>query len=161
MHSLVRQANLTPRNVALGCNVPMFRTTIPNARSGPFGGELVVSMRPYRPDQLAAVAAITARYPGAHGGPVHWGDPAAIGIPEGRLAEPDWGDHVEVRPGEVPVFWACGVTPHAALLRARLPLAITHAPGHMLVTDLLDAELEVPSGAATTSSIDFTSVLAE
>lgn len=133
--------HLTPRNVEAKCNVPMYRTNIRNVPSGPFGGELVVSMRPYPADQLAKVAAITARYPGAHGGPVHWGDAMELGI---DLGKPDWGDTVEIREGEVPVFWACGVTPHAALLSARLPLAITHSPGHMLVADLVDSELEVP-----------------
>lgn len=149
------EAKLTPRNVEAGCNVPMFRTNIRNASSGPFGGELVVSMRPYPPEAIEAVTAITSRYPGAHGGPVHWGDPAVVGIDASRLSRPDWGEAVEIRPGEVPVFWACGVTPHSALLGARLPLAITHSPGHMFMTDLVDAELEVPRGVETTSAIDF------
>jgi uncharacterized protein YcsI (UPF0317 family) len=155
------EANLTPRNVELGRNVPMYRTNIRNAPSGPFGGQLVVSMRPYRPEALEAVTAITSRYPGAHGGPVHWGDPADLGIDQLRLSRPDWGEAVEIRPGEVPVFWACGVTPHSALLQAKLPLAITHSPGHMFMTDLIDAELEVPGDLETTSAIDFTNVLAE
>lgn len=154
-------ANLTPRNVEMGCNVPMYRTNILNAPSGPFGGELVVSMRPYRPEVLDTVTAITSRYPGAHGGPIHWGDPSEIGIEESRLSSPDFGNAVEIRQGEVPVFWACGVTPHSALLSAKLPLAITHAPGHMFMTDLIDTELEVPNGAETDSAIDFTGVLAE
>lgn len=74
---------------------------------------------------------------------MHWGDPAALGLSASRLAAPDWGDAVSIRAGEVPAFWACGVTPQLALMAAKLPLAITHAPGHMLVCDLLDAELEV------------------
>jgi len=148
--------------------VPMFRTTVPNLKSGPFGGVLVVSMRPYLPHQLRAVEAITSAFPGAHGGPVHWGDPWELGIgeappsastgdgggskvvetPEARtarwrraLASPDFGDAVELQDREIPVFWACGVTPQTALMAAKLPFAITHAPGHMFVTDVLIDEL--------------------
>ena len=100
-------------------------------------------MRPYLPEQLPNVDALTSAYPGAHGGPVHWGDPSALGLTTAQLSEPCWGEPVEIRPGEVPVFWACGVTPQAALQEARLPLAITHAPGHMFICDLQDAELKV------------------
>jgi uncharacterized protein YcsI (UPF0317 family) len=87
-----------------------------------------------------AATCVCARFPRAHGAPVHFGDPAAIGI--ASLANPEFGDAVEVRAGEVPVFWACGVTPQTALMQARLPLAITHKPGHMFLTDLSDADLE-------------------
>ena len=121
----------------------MYLTDVPNAAVGPFGGRLVVSMRPYRPDQIARVAEITSRYPGAHGGPVHWGNHGELGIAD--LSAPDFGDAVTIKPGEVPVFWACGVTPQAALAEAALPLAVTHAPGHMLVTDVREAALEVPA----------------
>ena len=91
------------------------------------------------PAELVDVAsAVTERFPAVHGGPVYAGDPAGLGIAD--LATPDFGDPVLVWPGDVPVFWACGVTPQAALMRARLPFAITHAPGYMLVTDRGDSE---------------------
>jgi uncharacterized protein YcsI (UPF0317 family) len=134
-------AGLPPRHMEQGCNVPMYRTSVSNTRVGPFGGHLVVSMRPYSPRKLGLVREITSRYPGAHGGPIHWGDPSAIGVCID--GEPDFGDKVVVRDDEVPVFWACGVTPQEALRAARLPFAITHAPGHMFVADLVDSELEV------------------
>ncbi|PKP61971.1 MAG: hypothetical protein CVT86_08415, partial [Alphaproteobacteria bacterium HGW-Alphaproteobacteria-8] len=113
---------------------PMYRTTIQTTPVGPFGGGMVVSMRPFAAADVDRASAISARYPNAHGGPVHVGDPAAIGIAD--LDRPDWGDAVPVGAGEVPVFWACGVTPQAAILRARPALAITHAPGHMLIADV-------------------------
>ena len=112
-----------------------------NAVSGPFGGELVVSMRPYREEHLAEVQSITGKYPGAHGAPVHWGDPAEIGITD--IGSTDYGDPVELKEGELPVFWACGVTPQTALESAKLPVAITHSPGYMMLCDLLDDELLV------------------
>lgn len=143
-------AGLPPRHVEEAKNVPMFKTNVPNRRVGAFAGELVVSMRPYRPEQLEAVAALTSAYPGAHGGPVHWGDPAAIGIDPAKLGTPDWGEPIDVRPGEVPVFWACGVTPQIALMQAKLPLAVTHAPGHMFVCDVTDDELLVATPADAT-----------
>ncbi len=138
-------AGLEPRHLARGTNVPMYETDIRNNPSGPFGGNLVVSMRPFADEAACRRAdAITARYPGAHGGPIHWGAPEDIGIDGGRLragAVPDWGDAVDVHDGEVPCFWACGVTPQSALVEARLPLAISHAPGHMFVCDLIDEDL--------------------
>ena len=134
-------AGYPPRHVEAGTNVAMYVTNVENAASGPFGGRLVVSMRPYAPEAVPAVAALTEAYPAAHGGPVHWGDPAALGI--GDLSAPDFGDAVRVAPGEVPVFWACGVTPQSALAEAALPLCVTHAPGHMFVCDLVDEALRV------------------
>ena len=98
----------------------------------------------YLPESVEAVADITSRYPGAHGGPIHWGDPAELGL---DLASPDWGDAVTVREGEIPVFWACGVTPQTAIEEACLPLAITHAPGHMFICDITDQDLDVTRGA--------------
>jgi uncharacterized protein YcsI (UPF0317 family) len=97
---------------------------------------MVVSMRPVPADRVAAAVQVTSRYPAVHGAPVHVGSPEAIGI--GDLAKPDFGDPVEARDGDVPVFWACGVTPQVALASARPPFAITHAPGHMFITDVLD-----------------------
>jgi uncharacterized protein YcsI (UPF0317 family) len=117
----------------------MYRTSIPTVAAGPFAGPLVVSMRPMTPADAIRAIQVTSRFPSVHGAPVHFGDPAAIGI--GDLGRPDYGDAVEVRHGEVPVFWACGVTPQAALLAARPPVAVTHAPGCMLVTDRLNVEL--------------------
>jgi uncharacterized protein YcsI (UPF0317 family) len=129
-------AGLPVRHVQEGRNVPMFRTSIPCESAGRFAGPMVVSMRPYLPEQVDRVAEITARYPRMHGGPIHVGDPAAIGIE--NLARPDFGDPVTVAPGELPVFWACGVTPQLALAAAAPDLAITHSPGCMFVTDWRD-----------------------
>ena len=127
-------AGIPLRHVERDRTVPMFRTAIPLVPSGPFGGEMVVSMRPVAGGRVADAAEISAAFPQAHGAPVHAGDPAAIGVAD--LSRPDWGDAVDVRPGEVPVFWACGVTPQNVLLRARLPLVVTHEPGCMLIADL-------------------------
>ena len=122
------------RHVEQGRNVPMFVTECRPA--GIFRGRLVVSMRPVPLDRVAAAAQVTARYPAVHGAPVHVGSPAALGIAD--LSKPDFGDPVDVQDGDVPVFWACGVTPQVALARARPPFAITHAPGHMFITDVPD-----------------------
>jgi uncharacterized protein YcsI (UPF0317 family) len=133
-------ARLPVRHIEQGLNVPMYNTNRPCRPAGGFSGPLVVSMRPMTPEQAVAANRVCARFPRAHGAPVHFGDPAAIGIND--LSRPDYGDAVDLRPGESPVFWACGVTPQAALLHAQLPLAITHRPGHMFLTDLRDTELE-------------------
>ena len=127
-------AGVPLRHLERGVNVAMYVTTIETSPAGPFGGGMVVSMRPIKRRDLARVSDITAAAAQAHGAPVHHGDPAAIGIAD--LARPDFGDAVPVASDEVPVFWACGVTPQVALGRAGLPLAITHRPGSMLVTDL-------------------------
>ncbi len=116
--------------------VPMFRTSIRARPAGPFQGPVVVSMRAIAADRVADVCAISARFPHAHGAPVHVGDPAVIGIAD--ITCPDWGDAAPIPAGHVPVFWACGVTPQAAIAAARPPLCITHQPGHMLITDLPD-----------------------
>jgi uncharacterized protein YcsI (UPF0317 family) len=127
------------RHVEQGRNVAMFRTNVATVPAGRFHGPLVVTMRPLKAADAIRAVQITSRYPAVHGAPVHLGDPALIGITD--LSKPDYGDAVDVRPDEIPVFWACGVTPQAALVRAKLPLAITHAPGSMLVTDLLNHQL--------------------
>ncbi len=132
-HALLR-AGLPVRNIEANATVPMFRTNVGTKPVGPFRGPLVVSMRPIPDDRVDEARAISARYPWAHGAPVHVGDPGKIGITD--LTAPDWGTPSEIRTGEVPVFWACGVTPQTALLNAALPFSITHRPGHMLVTDL-------------------------
>lgn len=133
------RAGIPVRHVALGRNVPMFRTNIRCTPAGRFSGTLVVTMRPLSPADAARAAAITARLPQVHGGPVHQGDPAALGIAD--LGRPDYGDPVPVEPGEVPVFWACGVTPQVALAQARPPIAVTHSPGCMLMTDVTEDDL--------------------
>ncbi len=130
---------LAIRHIACGVNVPMFRTNIACAPAGPFHGPLVVTMRPYKAADAIRAVQITSRFPAVHGAPVHLGDPALIGIHD--LSKPDYGDAVEIKAGEIPVFWACGVTPQAALTQAKLPFAITHAPGCMLVTDLRNSKL--------------------
>jgi uncharacterized protein YcsI (UPF0317 family) len=127
---------LPVRHVEQGVNVPMFRTSRPCHPAGPFSGPLVVSMRPMTPEQAIRATQVTSRYPGVHGAPVHVGDPAALGIAD--LDAPHYGDPVEIRPGEVPVFWACGVTPQAVAVASRPALMLTHAPGHMFVTDVPD-----------------------
>ena len=127
------------RHVRQGRNVAMYRTNLATAPAGPFAGPLVVTMRPFSPAHAIRAVQITSRFPAVHGAPVHIGDPRQIGIED--LAQPHYGDAVDVRPGEVPVYWACGVTPQAALVQARLPFAITHAPGAMLVSDLLNQQL--------------------
>jgi uncharacterized protein YcsI (UPF0317 family) len=114
-------------------NVPMYRTNCECVSVGPFHGPLVVSMRPMTPAQAGEAARITSGFPKAHGAPIHIGEPSAIGI--ASVDHPDYGDAVDIHPGEVPVFWACGVTPQAVAKVARPELLITHKPGHMFVTD--------------------------
>jgi uncharacterized protein YcsI (UPF0317 family) len=132
---------LEVRNLSQGLNVPMYRTNIDCHRSGPFAGKMVVSMRPFRAADAIRAIQICSRFPAVHGAPIHLGDPQLIGI--NKLAQPDFGDAVHIEPGEIPVFWACGVTPQVALQQARLPLAITHSPGCMLVTDMRNSQLAV------------------
>ncbi|MHB8645765.1 MAG: putative hydro-lyase [Thermomicrobiales bacterium] len=138
-HALLR-AGIRLRHVEQRTNVPMFRTAIPCIPAGRLHGPLVVSMRPIRADQVAHAVRVSSRYQRAHGAPVHIGDPEGLGIAD--LAQPDWGDPLSLKPGEVPVFWACGVTPQAVALTAKVPLMITHAPGHMFITDIPIEHLE-------------------
>lgn len=135
----LQEAGIEVRHIADGGNVPMYRTNRQCRPAGRLHGEMVVSMRPIPAQRVADAVAISARFPAVHGAPVHVGDPAALGIAD--IAKPDFGDPVRMEPGELPVFWACGVTPQAALLAARPPVAVTHAPGCMLVTDRLNVEL--------------------
>lgn len=128
------------RHIEENRNVPMYRTNRLCKSAGRFSGPLVVSMRPMTPRQAIQAVEICTDYPLAHGAPVHWGDPASLGI--ANLKEPDYGDAVTLQPGEIPVFWACGVTPQAALQDAKPTLAITHAPGHMFLTDLRDWQMK-------------------
>ena len=134
----MQRAGLPLRHIEEGRNVPMYRTNVPCAPAGPFAGPLVVSMRPLTPAQSVKAIVVTSRFPQAHGGPVHFGDPAEIGIAD--INRPDFGDAVTIRDGEIPVFWACGVTPQAVLMEAKPEFAITHSPGCMFVTDRLAAD---------------------
>ena len=124
------------RHIDENLTVSMYRTSIETRKAGPFGGPMVVSMRPLTPANAVRACAVTARFPQAHGEPVHIGNPAAIGIE--ALDHPDWGDRVEIESDELPVFWACGVTPQTAIRAAKPSICITHAPGHMLITDVPD-----------------------
>lgn len=133
-------AGVPVRHIEMNCNVPMYRTNIPCQKAGRFSGPLVVSMRPMTAAQTIEATRICARFPRAHGTPIHFGDPTAIGIRD--IGKPDFGDKVEIGTGEQPVFWACGVTPQAALMQAKPPFAITHEPGCMFLTDLRDVQLE-------------------
>lgn len=134
-------AGLPVRHLEHNCMVPVYRTSRRCQPVGIFQGPLVVTMRPMPGHLVSRAVQITARYPAVHGAPVHVGDPAELGIRD--LEKPDYGDAVPVYPGEVPVFWACGVTPQAVAQAARLPWMISHAPGHMFITDRLDRELAV------------------
>jgi uncharacterized protein YcsI (UPF0317 family) len=134
----MQRAGLPLRHIEEGRNVPMYRTNVPCVAAGPFAGPLVVSMRPLTPAQSVKAIVVTSRFPQAHGSPVHFGDPAEIGIAD--INHPDFGDAVTIRDGEIPVFWACGVTPQAVLMEAKPEFAITHSPGCMFVTDQLAAE---------------------
>ena len=137
-HALI-EAGIDLRHVREGKNVAMYRTNIQTTPAGPFHGPLVVSMRPMSPANAIRAVQVTARVPAVHGAPVHIGLPEMIGISD--LGKPDFGDAVEILPGELPVFWACGVTPQAVLMEAAPAFCITHAPGYMLITDLLNNDL--------------------
>lgn len=126
------------RHIEQGSNVPMFVTNIPTIPGGIFSGPLVVTMRSFRKEQIPSVFEISSQFPHAHGTPIYWGDPSKIGIHD--LQKPDYGDAVLVPNDETPVFWACGVTPQAALAMAKPIISITHAPGCMLVTDWTSVE---------------------
>ena len=127
------------RHIACGSNVPMYRTNIPCVPAGVFSGPLVVSMRPLKPRDAIRAVQITSRFPSVHGAPVHLGLPALIGI--ANIGKPDYGDAVPVGADELPVFWACGVTPQAVIAQVKPEFCITHAPGSMLITDLRNTSL--------------------
>jgi len=133
-------AGVSVRHIEENRNVPMYLTNIPCDSAGALKGNMVVSMRPLPREQIVPAVTITAAVPRVHGAPVHIGDPAAIGIAD--IDHPDFGDAVTIRPGETPVFWACGVTPQAMVMVAKPAFAITHAPGHMLITDVLNVSLK-------------------
>jgi uncharacterized protein YcsI (UPF0317 family) len=127
-------ADVPVRQIEEDRNVPMYITNIECEPAGIFYGKMVVSMRPIPPELVVRAVNVTASMPRVHGAPIHIGDPAQIGIKD--LSKPDFGDSVTIKPGEVPVFWACGVTPQSAIMSAKPSIAITHAPGHMLITDV-------------------------
>lgn len=136
------EAGVPIRHVQQGRNVPMYRTNLSCRPAGRLGGPLVVSMRPVPPALVPVAVQASARMPDVHGAPVHVGTPEALGIAD--LDRPDFGDPVRAEPADVPVFWACGVTPQAALMASRPPFAITHAPGHMFISDAADTDYRQP-----------------
>lgn len=135
------EAGLEVRHITDHHNVPMYKTNIECVPAGVFHGPMVVSMRPMKPADAIRAVQITTRMPFVHGAPIHIGDPEAIGIHD--IDKPDFGEPSEIRPGEVPVFWACGVTPQAVAMAVKPEFMITHAPGHMFITDILNASLAI------------------
>ena len=130
-------AGIDIRHITDKSNVPMYLTNRACRPAGRLHGNLVVSMRPIPAGRVADAATISGRFPAVHGAPVHVGAPEELGITD--LGKPEFGDAVRIEPGEVPVFWACGVTPQAAVMASNVPFAITHAPGHMFITDIPDS----------------------
>jgi len=137
----LHEAGVPVRHVEQGVTVPMYRTSRRCRGAGSVSGPLVVSMRPIPAEQVADAVRVTAAYPAVHGAPVHVGDPRELGIID--LDAPDYGNPVHREPGDVPVFWACGVTPQAAVVESRPTLAIAHAPGHMLITDVREEDYQL------------------
>ena len=135
------KAGISLRHIVEGKNVPMYVTDIQAVPAGIFSGPYVVSMRPIPAVRVVQAVQITSRFPSVHGAPLHIGDPRRIGIQD--LAQPDYGDPVDIKEEEVPVFWGCGVTPQAVALKSRPSFMITHSPGHMFITDIIDEELAV------------------
>ncbi len=129
------------RHIEEDKTVPMYITNIPCKPAGIFGGTMVVSMRPVPENLVVKAVQVTSRYAAVHGGPVHIGNPAKIGIKD--IQRPDFGDSVTIKNGEIPVFWACGVTPQVAVMKAKPEICITHAPGHMFISDMLNEELSL------------------
>lgn len=137
--SALINAGIEIRHITMGRNVPMYKTNIMCEEAGAFKGPMVVSMRPIPEDNVEEAIRITKQYPRVHGAPVHIGNPKDIGIKD--LYNPDYGDSVEIKNGEVPVFWACGVTPQAAAEQAKPDIMITHVPGHMFIADIKNEQL--------------------
>ncbi len=135
------RAHIPVRHIEENKNVPMFISSVPCKPAGVFHGPLVVTMRPIPSDKVTQVVQVTSRYASVHGAPVHIGDPSTIGIKD--LRKPDFGDPVTIKKREVPVFWACGVTPQAVVMKTKPDLCITHSPGHMFISDVLNEELAV------------------
>lgn len=133
-------AGLPVRHIEEGRNVPMYVTNIDCQPAGCFAGKMVVSMRPFTPQQASLAVQITAAMPRVHGAPIHIGEPAELGIAD--VGKPDFGDAVTIKPGEIPVFWPCGVTPQAVVMASKPEIVITHAPGHMLILDAKNLDLK-------------------
>ncbi len=134
------EAGIEVRHISMGCNVPMYITNIECEPAGIFSGKMVVSMRPIPYGQLVKAVTVTEQMPKVHGTPIHIGDPSVVGIRD--VNRPDFGDAVPIKPGEVPVFWCCGVTPQSVVMNVKPSFCITHAPGHMLITDVKNTELK-------------------
>lgn len=134
------KADIPVRQIEESCNVPMYKTNIPCKSAGVFHGNMVVSMRPIPYELVTKAVMVTGAMPKVHGAPVHIGEPSVIGIED--LSKPDFGDAVTIKEGEVPVFWPCGVTPQAVVMASKPRFCITHAPGHMLVTDVKNINLK-------------------
>ncbi len=134
------EAGIEMRHNTQGRNVSMYLTNKACRPAGSMSGNTVVSMRPIPYDQVVKAVQISGAIPKVHGAPIHIGDPAAIGIAD--INKPDFGDPVDIKEGEVPVFWACGVTPQSIVMNSKPPFAITHAPGHMLITDTKNVDLK-------------------
>jgi uncharacterized protein YcsI (UPF0317 family) len=139
--SALMRAGIRLRHIERGTNTAMYITSVQTTPAGMFSGPMVVSMRPIPSGKVVRAVQVTSRFPAVHGAPVHIGDPQAIGISD--VSKPDLGDPVEIREGEVPVFWACGVTPQAVAMSSKPSLMITHSPGHMFITDMRDEDLAV------------------
>jgi uncharacterized protein YcsI (UPF0317 family) len=137
--SLLTAAGIDVRNISENRNVPMYVTNIDTVPAGVFSGKMVVSMRPVPYAQIVRAVTVTAAMPRVHGSPVHIGDPSVIGIKD--IERPDFGDSVTIKEGELPVFWCCGVTPQSVVMNSKPSFCITHSPGHMLITDIPDADL--------------------
>ncbi len=133
-------AKIPIRHIDENCNVPMFKTNIQCESSGIFNGKMVVSMRPIKYNQVVKTVMVTSSMPKVHGTPIHIGDPNLIGIKD--LNKPDFGDFVQIKEDEIPVFWACGVTPQAVIMDVKPEIVITHSPGHMLITDIKNIDLK-------------------
>ena len=134
------QAGIDVRNISENHNVPMYLTNIDTNPAGIFSGKMVVSMRPIPHEQIVKAVTVTAKVPKVHGSPIHIGSPEIIGIKD--ISKPDFGEPSTIREGEVPVFWACGVTPQSVVMNSRPDFCITHAPGHMLITDIKEVDLQ-------------------
>lgn len=134
------EAGIPVRHIEENCNVPMYITNLECEPAGIFNGKMVVSMRPIPYDKVVKSVMVTGTVPKVHGAPIHIGDPSTIGISD--ISKPDFGDSVKINEGEVPVFWACGVTPQSVIMNVKPKIVITHSPGHMLITDIKNIDLK-------------------
>lgn len=135
------ESGIPIRHIEEKCNVPMYKTNIQCEKAGVFEGPTVVSMRPMSHEDAIRAIQITSRFPAVHGSPIHIGDPSQIGIAD--ISKPDFGDSVTIKEGEIPVFWACGVTPQAVAMQCKPSIMITHAPGCMFISDIKDEKLSI------------------